>query len=284
MAIAVLLGNAQDAGVPQAGCACANCQAAWADPRQRRWAAALGLVDAAIEQCFLVDATPDFREQFHALQAAAPGARLGGVLLTHAHMGHYAGLVHLGFEAMNTRGLPLYATPRLLDYLAANAPWRQLLEQGNVTPRPLAAGAWLELAPGLSVRPVPAPHRAEWSDTVGFRVRGARRELLYLPDIDSWDAWAGPPWGQDVRAVVAGVDIALLDGSFYSPNELPGRDLGAIGHPLAADTAARLSGTPADVYLIHLNHTNPLHHPGPERDWLQAQGLAVGEAGARWEL
>jgi pyrroloquinoline quinone biosynthesis protein B len=284
---AILLGNAQDGGVPQAGCGCANCQAAWDDPRQRRLAAALGLVDAAAGLCFLVDATPDVREQLHALQRAAPGARLGGVLLTHAHMGHYTGLAHFGFEAMNARELPLYATPRLLDFLRANAPWRQLVAQGNVRLNPLAPGDWVTLTSGLSVQPVPVPHRAEWSDTVGYRVRGrgtAGRQMLYLPDIDGWAAWAGPPWNQDVRAAAAEVDVALLDGTFYAPGELPGRDLAAIGHPLATDTAARLAGLPTELVLIHLNHSNPLHYPGPERHWLAGKGLKVGEEGQMWEL
>lgn len=284
MARAMLLGNAQDAGVPQAGCDCANCRAAWVKPRHRRQVAALGLLDAAAGLCFLVDATPDFREQQHALLEAAPGARLGGVLLTHAHMGHYTGLVHLGFEAMAARDVPLYATPSMLDFLRGHAPWRQLVEQGNVAPRQLAPETWVALTAGLSVQALPVPHRAEWSDTVGFKVRGARRELLYLPDIDSWQAWAGPPWRRDVRAVVAGVDVALLDGSFYSSDELPGRDLAAIGHPLVTETAARLAGVSTDVYVIHLNHSNPLHHPGPERDRLRAQGVGVGEAGQAWEL
>ena len=284
MVSAHVLGNAQDAGLPQAGCGCPNCRAAWADPARRRHAACLGLLDEAAGAFFLVDATPDFREQLHALQRLAPGARLGGVLLTHAHMGHYTGLLHLGFEAMAAREVPLFATRRMLDYLAANAPWRQLLEQGNVAPRELIPDADLALTPALSARPLLAPHRAEWSDTVGFIVRGPRRQLLYLPDIDGWEAWAAPPYGRDVRAVVDGVDAALLDGSFYSAGELPGREVRDIGHPLVTDTAARLRGTRAAVHFTHLNHTNPLHQPGPERDWLAAQGLGAAEEGMNYEL
>ncbi len=284
MVSAHVLGNAQDAGLPQAGCGCPNCCAAWADPARRRHAACLGLLDEAAGVFFLVDATPDFREQLHALQALAPGARLGGVLLTHAHMGHYTGLLHLGFEAMAARAVPLFATHRMLDYLARNAPWRQLLDQGNVAPREIAPDVDLALTPALSARPLPVPHRAEWSDTVGFIVRGPRRQLLYLPDIDGWEAWAAPPFGRDARAAVDGVDAALLDGTFYSAGELPGREASGIGHPLVTDTAARLRGTRARVHFTHLNHTNPLHQPGPERDWLRAQGLGAAEEGMTYEL
>lgn len=276
---AVLLGNAQDAGVPQAGCGCENCRAAWADAGQRKWVSTLGLLDTEANEWFLIDATPDFREQFHHLQSLAASARFGGILITHAHIGHYSGLIHLGYEAMAARAVPLYGTRRLNDFLRVHAPWRQLVEQNNIALRELTPDAWIPLTPTLSVKPLLVPHRDEWSDTVGFVARGPTRQLLYLPDIDGWDGWERP-----VREVVAGVGVALLDGSFFSADELPGRDVSKIGHPLVTDTVARLAGAAAAVRFIHLNHSNPLHHHGPERAWLEGQGFRVGELGDVWEL
>jgi pyrroloquinoline quinone biosynthesis protein B len=276
---AILLGNAQDAGVPQAGCGCENCRAAWSYAGERKWVSALGLVDTGAGEWFLIDATPDFREQFHWMQGVAASARFGGILITHAHIGHYTGLIHLGYEAMAARSVPLYGTRRLNDFLRAHAPWRQLVEQNNIALRELAPGEWFSLTPTLSVKPLLVPHRDEWSDTVGFLIRGPAHKLLYLPDIDGWDKWERP-----VREVASGVDVALLDGSFFSAGELPGRDLSKIGHPLVTDTVARLAGVAADVYFIHLNHSNPLHRPGPERAWLEAQGFKVGELEDAWEL
>ncbi len=279
MTQAILLGNAQDAGVPQAGCTCANCQAAWASASHRKWASALSLLDSDTGEWFLIDATPDFREQLHFMQARAPDARLAGILLTHAHIGHYTGLIHLGYEAMATRELPVYGTSRMNDFLRGHAPWKQLVEQGNITLCELTPDQWHSLTPNISVLPLPVPHRDEWSDTVAFVVRGPARQLLYLPDIDAWEKWP-----RSLRDVVAEVDVALLDGSFFSLAELPGRDLARIGHPLVMDTATRLAGLTADVRFIHLNHSNPLHRPGPEREWLEARGLKVGEAGEAWDL
>ncbi len=279
MVTALLLGNAQDAGVPQAGCECENCRAAWADPARRKWVAALGVLDAEAGAWFLVDATPDFREQLHYMQAQAGNARLAGILITHAHMGHYTGLIHLGYEAMAARALPLYGTRRLQEFLRAHAPWRQLVEMGHVAQREPLPGEWRALTPRLAVMPLRVPHRDEWSDTVGFVVRGPSRQLLYLPDIDGWAQWE-----RRVEEAAAGVDVALLDGSFFSPDELPGRDVSQIGHPLVTDTAARLAGLAADIRFTHLNHSNPLHRPGPEREWLEARGFRVGERGEVWEL
>lgn len=276
---AILLGTAQDGGVPQVGCSCPNCTAAHHDPTRRQLVACLGLVDRGAGQAWLIDATPDLPEQVHTLQERAPGFPLGGILLTHAHVGHYAGLIYLGREAWNTAGLPLYVSPRTAAFLRQNAPWSQLVQMGNVDLRLLTPGGEVSLTPRLHVTPVTVPHRAEFTDTLAYLVRGPARRLFYCPDIDAWERWE-----HDLRAFVAGVDVALLDATFCSAAELPGRDLSQVPHPLAADTARRLAGVACDVRLIHLNHSNPLLQAGRRSAELAAQGLAVGVVGERWEL
>lgn len=276
---AILLGTAQDGGVPQVGCDCAHCGAARTDPARRRWVACLGLVDYATRQSWLIDATPDFREQWHGLHRLAPDCSLAGIVLTHAHIGHYTGLIHLGREAWNTQGLPVYASPRMASFVHRNGPWSQLVALGNIRLCLLTPDRETQLSPNLHLTPVPVPHRDEWSDTLAFVVRGPARRLFYCPDIDAWDRW-----GHDLRRFVAGMDVALLDGTFFGADELAGRDLSQIPHPLAADTAEQLAGVDCDVRLIHLNHSNPLQGPGPERDWLAARGIRTGTFGARWRL
>ena len=276
---AILLGTAQDGGVPQAGCTCGQCLAARADAARRQWTACLGLVDRAAGQSWLIDATPDFREQLHALQAWAPDCPLAGIALTHAHVGHYAGLVHLGREAANTQGLPVYASARMAGFLRENAPWSQLVALGNVELRVLTPNEEVQLGPRLWLTPLAVPHREEFSDTLAYLVQGPGRRLFYCPDIDGWDRWS-----RDLRQVVGRVDVALLDGTFFSADELPGRDVTEIPHPLATDTAGRLAGIDCEAYLIHLNHSNPLLRPGPERAWLAERGVGVGATGMSWRL
>jgi len=276
---AILLGIAQDGGVPQVGCCCANCSRAWVDPAFRQFVACLGLVDRANGQSWLIDATPDFREQLHALHNLVPDCALAGIVLTHAHTGHYTGLIHLGREAMGIRDLPVYATPRLASFLRDNAPWSQLVALRHIELRLLTPGADTQLSPDLHLTALLVPHRDELSDTLALVVHGPTRRLFYCPDIDAWDRWE-----HNLRDFVAGMDIALLDATFFSADELPGRSLSEIPHPLVTDTAERLAGVDCDVRLIHLNHTNPLLAPGPERDWLAAQGISVGAFGQRWVL
>ncbi len=276
---AILLGAAQDAGLPQAGCGCERCRRAHTDPSRRQSVVCLGLIDRDSGQSWMVDATPDFREQLFLLQQAAPDCRLAGILLTHAHMGHYTGLIHLGREAWNTQRLPVYATPRLCAFLLRNQPWQQLAKFGNITLRLSPPDKPIALAPGLTATPIAVPHRDEWSDTMAFRIDGRARSLFYCPDIDDWDRW-----DRSLAQMLTEVDVALLDGAFFSLAELPGRNIAEIPHPLATDTAERAAGAACDVRLIHLNHTNPLWDDGVERAWVAARGVGVGATGDRWLL
>ena len=276
---AILLGTAQDGGVPQAGCDCPNCTSARRDPGGRRWVACLALVDRAARQSWIVDATPNLPEQLHELHKHAPDCPLAGILLTHAHVGHYAGLIHLGREAMDVRGLPLYVSSRMAGFLRANGPWSQLVDKDNVWLQVLVPEHEIQLSPRLAVTPLPVPHRDEFSDTLAFLVSGPKRRLFYCPDIDAWDRW-----DRDLRGLVSEIDIALLDGTFFSAAELPGRDLTLIPHPLVTDTAERLAAADCEVRLVHLNHSIPLLRQGPERDWLEGRGIGVGARGDRWSL
>ncbi len=273
---AQLLGTAQDGGLPQPGCHCPNCEAARADAALRQNVVSLGLVDEVAGQSWLIDATPDFPAQYDAITARAP---LAGILLTHAHIGHYPGLIYLGPEAMNAQTMPVYATPRMAAFLRANAPWSGLVDGGHIELIQVAPGREIVLSPRLGVTPVAVPHRDEYSDTMAWLVRGPAHNLFYCPDIDDWSAFQ-----PDLRAWMAQIDIALVDGSFFSPDELPGRDLTQIPHPLVTDTANRLADIATEVVFIHLNHTNPLWRQSPERAWLHARGFRTGIFGERWRL
>ena len=200
---------------------------------------------------------------------------LAGVLLTHAHIGHYLGLAFFGFEAVHTRHLPVFATRRMCDFLTRNHPWRELLRRGNIALYFSPPGAAFSLADGLAVTPIRAPHRDELSDTVGYLFQGPRASLLYVPDTDSWEGWQPP-----ITELARGVDYALLDGTFYSAAELPGRDVTKIGHPLITRTmdllAPLVAGGKPRVFFTHLNHSNPaLDSASPERREIERRGFKV---------
>jgi pyrroloquinoline quinone biosynthesis protein B len=106
-----VLGVAQDAGFPQISCQKACCKDLWEDTSLRKMVSSIGVVDQRSNQCFLFDATPDIKDQLNILQNSQ--FDLAGVFLTHAHMGHYTGLIHLGREAMGANKVPVFAMPNM---------------------------------------------------------------------------------------------------------------------------------------------------------------------------
>jgi pyrroloquinoline quinone biosynthesis protein B len=275
----MVLGIAQDGGIPQAGCRKSCCTSG----RHER-VASLGVVDPASHRWWLIDATPDFPSQLAAMAAEAPACSLAGIFLTHAHIGHYTGLMHLGREAMGTHGMPVWAMLRMRDFLTANGPWGQLVTLANIELRPLAADSTIALGDSLRVTPFRVPHRDEYSETVGFRIDGPRGAVVYLPDIDKWERW-----DRRIEDVVAGASAAYLDGTFFDAAELPGRDMSEIPHPLIVESLSRFATLPAaerkHIQFIHLNHTNRAGIAGTaERKRVEAAGCGVATAGERTAL
>ena len=280
----VVLGIAQDGGYPQAGCSKECCRKAWADASRRRNVASLAIVDPGSHQRWLIDATPDFRAQLRLLDEIAPVSAspgLDGILLTHGHIGHYTGLMQLGREVMGAKRVPVYAMPRMRRFLETSGPWDQLVKLENIVLRPLEAGKSVQLNERLSVTPLPVPHRDEYTETVGFVIRGPAHSVLYLPDIDKWDKWSTP-----LAEALSSVDVAYLDGTFFGEGEIPGRNMAEIPHPFMIETLALLAPLPpaqrAKVHFIHLNHTNPALDPAsdPSHD-LDRAGLHVAVEGER---
>jgi len=243
----VVLGVAQDAGIPHLGCQQPLCVSIRAGKRRAERVASLGLRDRVSGRAYLFDATPDFGAQVHALTGGRPP---DGIFLTHAHIGHYTGLMYLGRESIGARGVPVHATPRMLDFLTKNGPWSQLVSLGNIAVRPLEYDRPLSLDGGVRVTAFRVPHRDEYTDTVGYRIEGPRRSALFIPDIDRWEKW-----DRSIRTLADAVDLAFLDGTFASPAEV-NRNIEEIPHPMMPATRELLRGTRAALWFIHVNHTN----------------------------
>jgi len=283
----VVLGIAQDGGVPQTG---AKDHAGWSDPAVRRLVACLGLVDPDSGERWLFEATPDFPEQLQRLDRVAPVEEkpgLAGVFLTHGHMGHYTGLMHLGHESLGSRGVPVFAMPRMREYLRDNGPWSQLVAKENIVLRGLEDGVAVRLNKRLTVTAFLVPHRQEFTEVVGFRIDGPDRSVLFIPDIDSWTEW--DEQGTRIEDVIRDVDVAYLDATFYANGEIPGRDMSGFPHPFIVHSMERFAPLPAEekakVRFIHLNHTNPALWPDSEASaTIRKRGFRVAEEGERVSL
>ena len=282
----LVLGVAQDAGYPQTACYQPHCMRAWRDPSLRRMASSIAVIDEGSKTKFLFDATPDLREQLYDLHAAAPDGEysLDGVFLTHGHMGHYTGLMHFGREAAGASGVPVYAMPRMHDYLSSNGPWDQLVRLQNIDLHKLADGRSVKLNAQVAITPFLVPHRDEYTETVGYRIDGPNKSAVFIPDIDKWAMWE-----TDIRDLVRSVDYALLDATFFRDGELSGRDMSKIRHPFVAESMDLLQNLSkeerARVIFIHMNHTNPLLVDGsPEQAAVEKRGFRYASEGLRLEL
>jgi pyrroloquinoline quinone biosynthesis protein B len=280
----VVLGVAQDGGVPHFGCEQPCCEGARLDGRALH-PAALGVVDRRAGKLLLVEATPAIEAQVDLLHAAAGVAGRGrqpvdAVLTTHAHLGHYLGLAWFGREVAGSKEVPLHCSPRFGEFVRTNAPWKQLVALRQLDVRPFVVGEAFAPWPGLLVTPIAVPHRDEFSDTMAFVLQGPRRKLLFVPDVDAWEKAPGL-----LERLLDGVDVAYVDGTFYDGRELPDRPLDEIPHPLMTRTMDRLADVakarPGTIRFVHLNHTNPALHDAALRRQIEARGFAIAAQGER---
>lgn len=254
----VILGTIQDAGSPQIGCEKKCCKDLLAQGVSERMVVALGAVDHDTKQQYLFEATPDFPFQLHHLQQVSNHSELpNGIFITHAHIGHYTGLMHLGKEAMNSKGVKVYTMNGMRKFLTQNGPWSQLVTNSNINLVSLEASKEITLNKSLSVTPFLVPHRDEYSETVGFKIQGKNKTALFIPDIDKWNKWE-----QSIIKEIRNVDYAFIDGTFYSGAEIGHRNIAEIPHPFIEESLNLFKELSPEernkVYFIHYNHTNPV--------------------------
>lgn len=252
----VVLGHIQDAGSPHIGCTKACCLSMNDAEKSRRLVASVGIIDHLTGDSWIFDATPDFPRQVELLEQYGSDS-LAGIFLTHAHMGHYTGLMYLGREALGASEVSVYGMPRMVDFLEKNGPWSQLVTLKNIQLITLSHNEQVILASDLRVTPLLVPHRDEYSETVGYRIDGPNRSILFIPDINKW-----AQWDNNIADMVKTVDCAFIDGSFYSTAEINHRPIAEIPHPTIGESMAALDmlsdADKARVYFIHMNHTNPI--------------------------
>lgn len=282
----VVLGIGQDGGAPQIG---NPADPAWADPSLKLWAASGALIDYRHSNRYLFEATPDIREQMNFLEGISDGGDaplgLSGVFLTHAHIGHYAGLMFAGHESIGAKELRVFALPRMQNYLENNGPWDQLVRYENIDLIPINPKSTIELGHDLSVTAHLVPHRDEYSETAAYVVKGPSKSILFLPDIDDWDRWESE-FNTRIEDMISRVDIAYLDATFFDNNELPGRDMSQIPHPRVKDSMTRFEKLPRPeqekVRFFHINHTNKIRYATSEQSKdVQQSGFKVAKRGER---
>ncbi|WP_449538888.1 MBL fold metallo-hydrolase [Ferdinandcohnia sp. Marseille-Q9671] len=274
-----VVGTAQDGGLPQANCFCENCKRALEDSKFKRTAASLAIILPEENKWHLIEATPDLREQMARLQMryGMESKLMSSIFLSHAHIGHYPGLMFLGKEAVNSRLLPVMAGAKMKKLLENDAPWSQLTALENIIVQEIKDRQPVSVSTEVTVTPLIVPHRNEFSETFAFWIKGPNKKVLFIPDIDRWDEW-----DIDIREVAKEADICFLDGTFYSQQDLAniGRDYRQVPHPLITETMDLLQDLVGEtkIYFTHLNHSNPvLQREGSLRKQIETKGFFIAD-------
>ncbi len=283
----IILGNVQDAGSPQIGCRKECCMDLWKHPKQDRKVSSLGVIDNGLQKNYIFDATPDFTQQLQLLMdhSAVPKKTVpDGIFITHAHIGHYTGLMFLGKEAMNSKAVTVYTMPRLKKFFETNGPWSQLIRLNNIAPYEMQNEVPIKVNSNLEVTPIQVPHRDEYSETVGFIIKGPHKKTLFIPDIDKWNKWK-----YNIAELIKTVDYAFLDGTFYDSEEIGYRNIEDIPHPFVVESMELFKNLSPEykkrIFFIHFNHSNKiLNQDSKQSKQVIEKGFNIARLGDEFEL
>jgi len=268
-----ILGSGQDAGIPQIGCDCDVCSRARKDKRHRRFGPSIALFDKKEGFCYLIDASPDFKYQLDMVKEELDKIKrkgripVSGILLTHAHLGHCSGLWYLGKEASDEKNISVFCSPKMGELLRTNYPFNLLIQRKNIIIKEIRADEEFELE-GFRFVPILVPHRSEAADTLAYIIKSKKR-TIYIPDVDHWTA--------RIIEEIKAADIAIIDGTFYSKNEISRYD--DVPHPPITETIELFEECDTQIYFTHINHTNPINRRGRERENIQKQGFKIAYDG-----
>lgn len=278
----VVLGSAAGGGLPQWNCNCSNCRRCRSgDPDVQPRTQASIAVSADGDRWFIINATPDLRQQIGAapeLHPKLPALRhspISGVVLTGSEIDQITGLLTL----RESYPLALYATKDVQAILEASLMF-EALKRTHVVRRPLALDAAVDLAEaggntvGLRVELYSVPGKVPLymegdldpsamqggaGDTVGVEITAGGKRVLYIP---------GCAYLPDaLKARMEGADLLLIDGTLWDDNELIAQGLSEktgrrMGHISVSGPDGTMAGL-ADVVIgrrvfIHINNSNPL--------------------------
>ena len=281
----MVLGAAQDGGYPQAGCARNCCSKHDENKAKASSPTCLALRDHVAKKVWFFECTPDFPTQWQLWKTTTGDrnkSRPDGFFLTHAHVGHYAGLIHLGREIMGTQHVPVFVLPKMFDFLSNNGPWSQLVKLENITLNPMNTDSAIRLSDQLNITPFVVPHRDEFSETAGYRIKVKDKTILFIPDIDKWQKW-----DRNIVKEIESCDMAFLDATFFKNGEL-NRDMSEIPHPFVEESMKLFEGLSASnkdkVWFIHFNHTNPLLFDEQAQALVEKLGFHVAVMGDKFEF
>jgi pyrroloquinoline quinone biosynthesis protein B len=300
----VVLGAAAGGGVPQWNCGCRICRAARDDHPELRSTQASVAISADGDHWFLINASPDLRQQLLATPQLHPKAGqlrhspVAGVILTNGEIDAVAGLLSMREGSPFT----IYAHAKVLAILKANSIFNVLNEK-NVRREPIELDRPFEPAlpggapSGIEVLPFTVPGKAAWylegkahpggsddaGDTLGLRIldKATGKYLYFLA--------ACADMTDELKSRLAGAPLVLFDGTVWRDDELIAAGLGnktgqAMGHiAMSGERGAIEALAGLDIgqkLFLHINNSNPaLLQGSAERKIAEGAGWQIPSDG-----
>jgi pyrroloquinoline quinone biosynthesis protein B len=291
----VVLGSAAGGGYPQWNCRCPVCDLAWQrDPRVSARTQSSLAVTADGVNWYLLNASPDLRQQIQGTRALWPGSAardspIRGVFLTNGDVDHVAGLLSL----RERQAFTVFATQATLKLIESNSIFR-VLDPACVGVKPLHDGIAIDAGFGLEATPFFVPGKVPLHEesaavsiggvgetTLGLEIRAAGTRMVYIPGCAKLS--------EDILRRAAGADLLLFDGTTFTDDEMVQLGLSQktawrMGHMAISGGGGSLAGfAKLDVgrkVYTHINNTNPILIGGsPERRMVEAAGWEVAYDG-----
>jgi pyrroloquinoline quinone biosynthesis protein B len=305
----VVLGAAAGGGVPQWNCGCPVCRTARTQQPELRSTQASIAISADGGHWFLINASPDLRQQLIATPVLHPAAGklrhspISGVILTNGEVDAVAGLLSM------REGWPftLYAHPTVLSILRDNSIFNVLSEK-NVRREPIEVDRPFEPAladgsgSGIEVLPFAVAGKTAWylegkphpggsdgaGDTLGLRIadRATGKHFYFVA--------ACARVSDDLKARLAGAPLIFFDGTVWRDDELISAGLGSktgqsMGHvAMSGDNGAIASLADLNIgqkIFLHINNSNPaLLRGSAERKMVEHAGWQIPADGTEITL
>jgi pyrroloquinoline quinone biosynthesis protein B len=278
------LGNTQDAGVPHIGCEQEFCKKNH-NSNDNYFATSIAVVDSESTQFTLFEVSPDITYQLNYISNSIFKRFIlpNNIYITHAHIGHYTGLMYFGRESLGAQGVNVRVLPKMSDFLKNNGPWDQLIKLNNIDIEDITFDKTSSIFNNIEITPLQVPHRDEYSETAGYIIKGRNKTALFIPDIDKWERW-----DKDINEMVKKYDYLLLDATFYDEKEI-NRNINEIPHPLVKETLGLFKNMSIEdkskIYFIHMNHTNMMLDPNSDLSKLvTSKGFNIARLGQKLYL
>ena len=296
----VVLGAGAGGGVPQWNCGCEGCRAARLDGHELYRTQASVAFSGDGEHWFLINASPDLRQQLNATRQLHPkeGALrhtpVAGVILTNSEVDAVAGLLSMREGSPFT----VYAHEKVLAILASNSIFNVLNEK-NVKRQPIGISEPFEprlpdgTRSGLEVLPFAVPGKSAWylegkahpggesgdGDTLGLKITDQSSGKCF------YFIAACAEVTDALKAEIDGAALVFFDGTVWQDDEMikcglghkTGKSMGHVAMSGDDGAIARLADLSIGRKIfLHINNSNPALLPDtPERKTAEAAGWQI---------